>query len=262
MGRRPASFFASGDHLSQCRLWRRPFWPLVRVCAGSELWILSCCPGASPYAGTCALAYSGLCTFWRRRVRQLQLHVSFSGSFGLLWVTGISMCVSGLACQLLWRGPRGLDVGSANSRSRWAVTARRQVSPVRGHGCLSVGVGLLWRLRPCFVIFRAQVLRFFGPLLVLFQMKFYLLIFRAGLQPLEVPRLGVELELQLAAHTTATAMPDPSRVCDLRHSSRQCRTLTRQTRPGVEPATSWRRFCVGSVSTVPQWERYLFNKMF
>jgi len=38
---------------------------------------------------------------------------------------------------------------------------------------------------------------------------------------MEVPRLGVQLELQLQAYTTATAMPDPSRVCDLHHSSQQ-----------------------------------------
>ena len=35
------------------------------------------------------------------------------------------------------------------------------------------------------------------------------------LWPMEVPRLGVELELQLLAYTTATAVPDPSSVCDL-----------------------------------------------
>ena len=37
---------------------------------------------------------------------------------------------------------------------------------------------------------------------------------------MEVPRLGVQSEPQLLAHATATAtaMPDPSRVCDLHHS--------------------------------------------
>ena len=35
------------------------------------------------------------------------------------------------------------------------------------------------------------------------------------LQHMEVPRLGVESELQLPASTTATATQDPSRVCDL-----------------------------------------------
>ena len=38
---------------------------------------------------------------------------------------------------------------------------------------------------------------------------------------MEVPRLGVESELQPPAYTTATAMLDPSRVCNLHHSSQQ-----------------------------------------
>ena len=38
---------------------------------------------------------------------------------------------------------------------------------------------------------------------------------------MEIPRLGVELELQLLAYTTATATSDPSRVCNLHHRSRQ-----------------------------------------
>ena len=42
---------------------------------------------------------------------------------------------------------------------------------------------------------------------------------------MEVPRLGVELELQLLAYAIATAMWDPSRICDPHHSSRQCRIL-------------------------------------
>ena len=42
---------------------------------------------------------------------------------------------------------------------------------------------------------------------------------------MEVPRLGVELELQLLAYTTATAMPEPSCVCDLHHSSGQHQIL-------------------------------------
>ena len=39
---------------------------------------------------------------------------------------------------------------------------------------------------------------------------------------MEVPRLGVELELQLSAYTTATAMRDLSCICDLSHSLQQC----------------------------------------
>ena len=38
---------------------------------------------------------------------------------------------------------------------------------------------------------------------------------------MEIPRREVESELQLQAYTTATATPDPSRVCDLHHSSWQ-----------------------------------------
>ena len=41
------------------------------------------------------------------------------------------------------------------------------------------------------------------------------------LQHMEVPRLGVELEPQLPASTTATAMQDLSLICDLHHSSQQ-----------------------------------------
>ena len=39
----------------------------------------------------------------------------------------------------------------------------------------------------------------------------------------EVPRLGVELELQLPVYTTATATGDLSHIYDLHHSSQQCR---------------------------------------
>ena len=48
-----------------------------------------------------------------------------------------------------------------------------------------------------------------------------------GLHPqhMEVPRLGVESELQLPAYATATATPDPSYVCNLHRSSGQCRIL-------------------------------------
>ena len=38
---------------------------------------------------------------------------------------------------------------------------------------------------------------------------------------MEVSRLGIELEQQLLAYTTATAMQDPSHICDLHHTSRQ-----------------------------------------
>ena len=41
-------------------------------------------------------------------------------------------------------------------------------------------------------------------------------------QHMEAPRLRVESELQLLAYIPATATPDPSCTCSLRHSSGQC----------------------------------------
>ena len=38
---------------------------------------------------------------------------------------------------------------------------------------------------------------------------FFLFFLGPHLRDMEVPRLGVELELHLLAYTTATAMPDP-----------------------------------------------------
>ena len=53
----------------------------------------------------------------------------------------------------------------------------------------------------------------------------FLFFFFLGPHPrhMEVPRLGAESDLQLPACTTATAMSDPSPVCDVHHSSRQRR---------------------------------------
>ena len=54
---------------------------------------------------------------------------------------------------------------------------------------------------------------------------FLFLSFCLFLEPLsrhmEVPRPGIQSELKPPAYTRATATPDPSRVCDPNHSSRQ-----------------------------------------
>ena len=55
--------------------------------------------------------------------------------------------------------------------------------------------------------------------------------------------LGAKSELQLSAYTTATATQDPSRVCDLHHSSRQRQILNLLMEP------EW--FLVGCVSAAP-----------
>ena len=69
---------------------------------------------------------------------------------------------------------------------------------------------------------------------------------------MEVPRLGLKSELHLPAHTiaTATATQDPRCICDLQHSSWQCRIpLTQCARPGIEPTSSW--ILVGFVTAEP-----------
>ena len=71
-------------------------------------------------------------------------------------------------------------------------------------------------------------------------------------QHMEVPRLGIESELQLPAYTTATATPDPSHVCDLHHGLWQCRILNPLSETGdwtlILMMTSW------FVTTESQWE--------
>ena len=61
-------------------------------------------------------------------------------------------------------------------------------------------------------------------LLKSFILRYFILIFcflGLHLLHMEVPRLGVQLELQMLAYTTAAAMPDPSHICDLYHSTWQ-----------------------------------------
>ena len=48
-------------------------------------------------------------------------------------------------------------------------------------------------------------------------------LFRATLQHMAVPRIGVQSEPQLPAYAGASASPDSSRVCDLHHGSWQRR---------------------------------------
>ena len=48
---------------------------------------------------------------------------------------------------------------------------------------------------------------------------YFSFLLRLHLRHMEGSRLGVELELQLLAYTTATAMPDLSCICELHHRS-------------------------------------------
>ena len=50
----------------------------------------------------------------------------------------------------------------------------------------------------------------------------FFFFFKPILQIMEVPRLGVELELQLQAYAIATAIPYPSHIFDLCQRLQQC----------------------------------------
>jgi len=52
---------------------------------------------------------------------------------------------------------------------------------------------------------------------------FYFIFLFLGNWHMEIPRPGVQSELQLPAYTTATATWGLSHICDLHHSSQQCR---------------------------------------
>ena len=72
------------------------------------------------------------------------------------------------------------------------------------------------------------------------------------LQHMEVPRQGVESELQLPAYVTARAIQDPAASATYTTTHGNARSLTHWVRPGFEPATSW--FLVGFISTAPRPE--------
>ena len=55
---------------------------------------------------------------------------------------------------------------------------------------------------------------------LLIHLHIYFLFLGPHPQRMEVPRLGVQSELQLPAYTTATATQDPIPICDLRCSTK------------------------------------------
>lgn len=86
----------------------------------------------------------------------------------------------------------------------------------------------------------------------LFSFIFWSFVF-LGLHPqcMEVPRLGVKLELHLPAYTTATAMQDLSCICNLHHSSWQCWILNpvSEARGGTHTFMVTSRFCYVTMGT-------------
>ena len=99
----------------------------------------------------------------------------------------------------------------------------------------------LWHQR------RQQLFIFFHPCALCEasspQCNFFFVFLGLYLQHMEVTKLGVESELQVPVYATAIAMPDPSRVCHLRHSSWQCQILNplseARDRTHILMDTSW-----------------------
>ena len=72
------------------------------------------------------------------------------------------------------------------------------------------------------------------------------------MQHMEVPRPGIESELQLQTYATATATGDLSHIFDLHHSSGPCRILNPESQ--VRGGTWVLMMPVEFVSAEPQWE--------
>ena len=85
------------------------------------------------------------------------------------------------------------------------------------------------------------LLNFFNFIFISLFFSFFLFFGGGGLHPqhMEVPRLGVELALQLLAYTTAIATLDLScsETYTIAHVNTQ--SLTHGARPGIEPTSSW-----------------------
>ena len=90
-----------------------------------------------------------------------------------------------------------------------------------------------------------------------FLSSFFFLVF-LGPYPwhVEVPRLGVQLEL---VNATATAMLDPSWVCDLHHSSWQPAKRGQGSHSGIESESSW--MLVGFVTAEPRQEPHFLGRI-
>ena len=105
-------------------------------------------------------------------------------------------------------------------------------------------------------ISRAEVRsQFFSTVRFILTFLFLFLFFlRPHPRHMEVPRLGVQLELQLPVCTTATATQDLSCICDLHYSSQQCRILNplseARDRTCNLMVPSWIRFCCTTMGTL------------
>ena len=93
------------------------------------------------------------------------------------------------------------------------------------------------------------------------RIAFFCLFFKGPhLWHMKVLRLAVESELQLEAYTTATAMWDPSLICDPHHSSQQIWIPDPLSKARDQTACSW--ILVRIISNAPQQELPVFFPFF
>ena len=92
---------------------------------------------------------------------------------------------------------------------------------------------------------------YFKLFLFYFLFNFFVIL---GPQPwhMEIPKLGVQAELQLPAYTTATATTYPSHLSDLHHSLQQHWILS-PPRPGIKPMSSG---ILVRFVTIELWQEY------
>ena len=73
------------------------------------------------------------------------------------------------------------------------------------------------------------------------------------LQHMKVHRLEVQSELQRLSYSTATAMPDPSHICDLHYSSWQCQIINTPSEARDRTCNlmvpTWIHFCCATMGT-------------
>ena len=128
-----------------------------------------------------------------------------------VWPPGVGGTVAS-RCRLLPLGTRLIkpcDGAAALAEGHRDPGGGRGSSFQRGTKVESLTQRVTTFVRTGFLVFFVFVFVFLGP----------------HPRHMELPRQGVESELQLPAYTTSTATPDPSRVCDLHHSSQQLRIL-------------------------------------
>ena len=150
---------------------------------------------------------------------------------------------------------------------QWKVVARDEVGELnafqRIDTCLEWGLGIHDR-DPSLQHYRPQDIRTIIIWFLIFLERWvffiiylftYFCFLGLHVRHMEIPRLGVELELQLLTYVTATATQDPGSEPHLWPTPQlmgNARSLTHWARPGIEPASSWIK--VGFITDDPRWE--------